>query len=100
MPEPGSIRVDADGAGTFLSITHVQACPEIGPACNAGPQQPYLHHQSLTLANLDLGMEAGILPGLSLLATVPMKTMRATVHYTTLDGAPYDPPDAGIHHRN
>lgn len=100
MVEPGSWSMSLATSTTYLRTGHVQECPDIGPACDAGPQPSYRHEQTLFLSSADLGGEYGVTPWLAVAVSAPLRYVNTTIENTTLDGAAYDPPDEGIHHRN
>lgn len=100
MMQPGSWSVSLSTTTTYLRTGHLQECPDIGPACEAGPQTPYRHDQTLLLSSADLSGEIGVNEWLAVGVVAPLRYVRTTIENTTIDGAPYDPPDAGIHHRN
>lgn len=57
------------------------------------------HHVALTLVHSELSAAYGLRPGLALSLRVPFDVKDQHVHYTTLDGASFEPPYGDIHHR-
>ena len=57
------------------------------------------HHVRLSLFHSDLTVAYGLRPSIGLMLRLPYDVKDQRVHYTTLDGAPFDPPYGDIHHR-
>jgi hypothetical protein len=87
---------------TFTKSSHVEECPDIGPACETQvpPPQPYNHNLQNYAYGLTLDARYGLLPWLTLAATAPYRFVTTQVHYTDLEGNPYVPVPPDTHHRN
>lgn len=87
---------------TFMKSSHVEACPDIGPWCQTQvpPPQPYQHHLQNYAYGLTLDAQYGLLPWLTVAATIPYRFVTTTVQYTDLQGNPYTPVPPDTHHRN
>lgn len=97
----GRLRLDLVGTGAIASLDHVEACPDADPPlCATDPFPPHLHDQSLYWARATLTGAAGLGRGWQLQGSVGLDLKVTTIAYTTLDGAPYDPPYGDLHHRN
>jgi hypothetical protein len=84
-----------------LATSHVEECPDIGPACaSSPPPKPYNHVLHNYAYGLTLDAQYGIAPWLALSLTVPYRFMTTRVRYTDLAGNPYEPVPPDIHHRN
>jgi len=84
--------------GTFLT-SHVAECPDVAPECATTFIPPHEHHVSLGLTHTELTAEYGVRANAELALRLPYDVKAMTVHYTTLDGAPFTPPYGDIHHR-
>jgi hypothetical protein len=87
---------------TYVTAEHVESCPDIGPWCNAlvPPPPAYEHHLRNYAYGLTLDAEYGVLPWLTVAATVPYRFVTTFVNYTDLDGNPYTPEPPDTHHRD
>jgi hypothetical protein len=89
--------------GTATSSSHVEECPDIGPACRTAPllqPPPYNHVQRLYAADLTLDAAYGVTPWLGLELVAPIRQVTTTIRYTDLAGHPYTPDPPDVHHRN
>jgi hypothetical protein len=66
------------------------AQPRVAAAC-AGCRNPNLPITRLSTAQLMPGQVRG---------QVPFRVVRTSIHYSDLGGAPYQPLDPDVHHRN
>jgi hypothetical protein len=97
---PGQVRAAAILGATYLNTVHTAGCADVA-SCGEVPVQPaYLHHQKTYPAELRAVGELGVSRTLGLELQVPFRIVSTTIQYTTPDGQPYAPLDAGIHHRN
>ena len=87
---------------TTIKSTHVEDCPDIGPACatQMPPPQPYQHHLQNVAYGVTLDAQYGVLLWLTIAATVPYRFVTTSVQYTDLAGNPYVPVPPDTHHRN
>jgi hypothetical protein len=87
---------------TTMKSSHVEECPDIGPACatQVPPPQSYNHNLQNYAYGLTLDAQYGVLPWLTVAATVPYRFVTTRVRYTDLAGRPYDPVPPDTHHRN
>jgi hypothetical protein len=90
------------GDFTFMKSSHVESCPDIGPWCETQvpPPQPYEHHLQNYAYGVTLDAQYGVLPWLTVAATVPYRFVTTFVNYTDLAGSPYVPVPPDTHHRN
>jgi hypothetical protein len=96
----GALRLALSLTGTATHVVHEAGCADPA-ACDEVPNQPlHLHDQRLYPLELRLGAEYGLTEILAVEAQLPFRLVVTTVEYTTPDGAPYEPVDAGVHHRN
>ncbi|MGZ6065662.1 MAG: hypothetical protein ACXWVM_24885 [Polyangiales bacterium] len=87
--------------GTRMSSSHVEECPDIGPACEKSPApRPYNHDLVNWAYGATIDAQYGISRFLGLSLSLPVRAVTTQVKYTTLDGAPYDPDPPDVHHRN
>jgi hypothetical protein len=83
-----------------MRIEHIAECPEISPTHCAEEDIPeHLHVQSIDWIRLSPAITAGLGKGWQGVVSFPLDAKNMGIAYT-LDGDPYDPPYAGIHHRN
>jgi len=84
-----------------VRIQHVAECPEVDPVLCATETIPaHLHDQHIDWLRVDPGLSVGLGRGWQVGVNLPADLRVARVDYTTLDGDPYDPPYADIHHRD
>jgi hypothetical protein len=96
----GAVRVGATLTGTTVHVIHRAGCADVNE-CSEVPVEPlHLHDQRLYPLELRLAGEYGLSRTFGAELQVPLRFMRTTVEYTTLGGAPYEPIDAGVHHRD
>lgn len=92
-----------DLLGDYLRvrIRHVAECPEVDPLLCAEEEIPaHLHDQHIDWLRFDPTVNVGLGRGWQLGVGVPLDLRVARVDYFTLEGEPYDPPYADIHHRD
>ncbi len=83
-----------------VHIRHAATCPEVDPQTCAVTDIPeHMHDQRIAWFRLDPTLHVGLGDGWQVSAQVPVDLRAVTVAYETMDGAPYDPPYADIHHR-
>jgi hypothetical protein len=87
---------------TSMKSSHVEECPDIGPACatQTPPPQAYNHNLQNYAYGLTLDAQYGVLPWLTVAATVPYRFVTTRVEYTDLGGRPYVPVPPDTHHRD
>jgi hypothetical protein len=98
--QAGQLTASVFASGTALRVLHVSACPDSGPACAAGEVPPYLHDQDVEVAEVRPVLEYGLTQHLSVEAQLPVRAVRSRITYRQLDGTPFTPPNADLHHRN
>lgn len=99
--QQGRTRFDLVGTGTLANLDHVEACPDADPPlCATDPFPPHLHDQALWWARSQLLGAVGLGKGWQVGAALGLDLKVTSIDYTTLDGAPFDPPYGNIHHRN
>lgn len=97
-----------DGAvqwGALLSLAPIWVRHEDGCAdltnCDQVPVQPtYVHDQFLMPMELRGTLDWALTEHLGLTAQLPVRMVLTTIGYETPEGAHYDPPNEGTHHRN
>ena len=95
-----AVRVGATVTGTSTRVVHRAGCPDVN-ACAEVPVQPlYLHDQRLWPAELRLVGEYSLSHLFGVEVQAPFRLVHTSIEYTTLEGEPYDPLDAGVHHRD
>ncbi|MDX2050992.1 MAG: hypothetical protein SFV15_01285 [Polyangiaceae bacterium] len=96
----GNFRAGATLSATAVNVAHKAGCADLNN-CTEVPVQPeYLHDQGIYPAELRLFAEFALGGPFGLELQLPFRMVRTTIHYETLAGAPYEPMDAGVHHRN
>ena len=106
--QPGGSGVMAGGSGTFgvslrglaMQVTHPAGCADLNN-CDEVPVQP-LHDHQVVLAPVELGLsgEWAFDDRWGVEASLPVRSVWASVSYQTPDGADYVPLDAEVHHRD
>jgi hypothetical protein len=87
--------------GTVLRTQHVAECPDLGPRCATNdPPASYNHVQKLVALDATVDAQLGVLPWLSIAATVPFRMVVTRIHYTDASGRDYTPDPPDTHHRN
>ncbi len=96
----GALRAGLTVTGTTVHVVHEAGCAD--PAnCDEVPIQPaHLHDQHLYPLELRLAAEYALNENFGLALQLPFRLIATSVEYTTPDGAPYEPLDEGVHHRN
>jgi hypothetical protein len=106
--QPGGSGAMAGGSGTFgvslrglaMQVTHPAGCADL-TNCDEVPVQP-LHDHQVVLAPVELGLsgEWAFDDKWGVEASLPVRSVWASVSYKTPDGADYEPVDADVHHRD
>jgi hypothetical protein len=87
--------------GTAMRTEHVAECPDLGPACaSSTPPAAYNHVQKLVALDAAVDAQLGMLPWLSLAATVPFRMVVTRIRYTDQASREYTPDPPDTHHRN
>jgi hypothetical protein len=95
-----SLRLGATLTGSVVRVRHEAGCRELA-SCSEVPVQPlYIHDQTLFPLELRLTGEYAFTRHFGFELQLPLRAVRTTIHYTTPSGAPYEPLDPGIHHRD
>jgi hypothetical protein len=98
--DEGAVRLGAAVTGTTVHVVHEAGCRDPS-SCTEVPVQPtYFHDQHLYPLELRLSGEYGLSQTFGIEAQVPFRSVTSTIEYTDADGAPYEPLDPGIHHRD
>lgn len=83
------------------TVRHVAACPEVDPVgCAQEPIPDHRHEVGVTMVRASLLGTFGIGRDLSVELELPFDAKLLTAEYTTLDGAPFEPPYGDLHHRD
>jgi hypothetical protein len=83
-----------------MKVDHLAECPEISPVdCEVEALPAHMHHQQVRWMRAIGSVSVGLGKGWQLKADLPYDVKFASIDYS-LDGAPYDPPYQGIHHRD
>ncbi len=98
--DAGAVRAGASLTATTVHVVHEAGCRGSASCAEIPPQPLYLHDQRLYPVELRLAAEYGINETFGVELQVPLRLVRTTIRYTTPDGAPYAPLDAGVHHRD
>jgi hypothetical protein len=97
---PGEIRASAVASVTALNVVHEAGCAD-PLACPEVLVQPrFLHDQDIVPGELRAVAELGLSSTWGIEAQLPFRLTRTSVRYSTPDGAPYQPLDPEVHHRN
>jgi hypothetical protein len=84
-----------------LKTSHVEECPDIGPACaSPTPPKPYNHVVKNYAYGLTLDAQYGIARWAALSLSAPYRFTTTRVRYTDLAGNAFDPVPPDTHHRN
>lgn len=83
----------------YARAVHVEACPDIGPACASDPQpDPYWHDVKTLVSEIPLEASYGILPWLAAEVRIPLRIVGVWPRYATFDGVEL-PLSYDEHHR-
>jgi hypothetical protein len=95
-----AVRLGLAATGTTVHVVHEAGCRDT-TTCEELPAQPaYLHDQRLYPWELRLAAEYGISEALGVEVQLPFRSVTTSITYTTPGGAPYQPLDPGVHHRD
>jgi hypothetical protein len=97
---PGEVRASAVLGSTYVHVVHPAGCPDINNCDEVPRQVEFRHDQRIYPGELRAVAEMGLTPSLGAELQVPFRVVGTTIRYTTPDGAPYEPADPGVHHRN
>jgi hypothetical protein len=97
---PGQVRTAAILGATYLNTVHSAGCADVANCVEVPVQPAYLHNQRTYPAELRAIAEVGVTRTLGLELQLPFRVIGTTIRYTTPDGQPYAPLDAGVHHRD
>jgi hypothetical protein len=96
----GALRAGAILTGTAIHVVHEAGCAD-PTNCSETPAQPiFFHDQRLYPLELRLTGEYGLDETFGVELQLPLRTITTTIEYKTPEGAPYEPLDPGVHHRN
>ncbi|HEY0705916.1 MAG TPA: hypothetical protein VGG33_03925 [Polyangia bacterium] len=97
---PGQVRASAILSGTTLNVVHEAGCVDAANCRDLPVQPPFLHDQDIQPGELRAVAELGVTNRLGVELQVPFRVTRTRIRYTDLSGAPYEPLDPGVHHRD
>jgi hypothetical protein len=96
----GALRAGLSATGTSVHVVHEAGCADLA-SCEEVPVQPaHLHDQRLYPLELRLSAEYALNENVGIDLQLPFRIVTTSVEYTTLEGAPYEPIDEGVHHRD
>ncbi len=96
----GAARLALSATGTSVHVVHEAGCRDTS-SCTEVPVQPtYFHDQRLYPLELRLAVEYAFGDALAIELQLPLRVVTTRVEYTDVAGAPYEPLDPGVHHRN
>lgn len=98
--DEGALKIGVLTSTAPLWVRHDAGCADLAN-CDEVPVQPtYVHDQFIlpveTTATADWGLHRNV----GLEARIPVRLVHTTIAYETPDGAPYEPLDADVHHRD
>ncbi len=95
-----ALRVGLTVTGTAIHVVHEAGCRDTS-SCTEVPAQPtYLHDQRIYPVEFRLTGEYGLSKMFGVEAQLPFRSVTTTIKYKTPAGAPYEPLDPGVHHRD
>ena len=95
------MRLEGGWSRVGMSVGHLAHCPEVDPiSCAEGPIPEHKHALQVVQHRARLGLSIGLGSGWQLSVSQPIELRVSRVGYLTLDGRPFDPPYADIHHRD
>jgi hypothetical protein len=97
---PGEISVALNLTGTTMRVVHSEYCPDIGPICGRRAEPPQLHDQRFYIGELRPVAGIGITKLFAVEVQAPIRLLKTTIVFRRLDGSPFEPDYANIHHRN
>ncbi len=96
----GEVSVALNLTATTTNVVHPEACPEIGPICRQRAEPPQQHDQRFWIAELRPIVALGLTRTLGVEAQLPVRVVGTTIQFRRLDGTPFSPDYANIHHRD
>jgi hypothetical protein len=99
--DPGVLALSLMFDGSRSTSSHVEECPDTGPACaGPNPPPPYNHDLVNWTYGATLDAQYGVLRYLTVAASLPLRAITTRVQYTDLSGAPYTPNPPDVHHKD
>jgi hypothetical protein len=98
--EESALRLGLTATGTTVHVVHEAGCRDLSNCAEVPAQPAYLHDQHLYPLELRLAAEYGLSETFGVEVQLPFRSVTTTIEYTTPEGAPYEPLDPGIHHRD
>lgn len=98
--DQGALRLGLSATGTSVHVVHEAGCRDLS-SCQEVPAQPrYFHDQRLYPIELRFAAEYAIDRTIGVELQLPFRSVTTSVEYTDPSGAPYEPLDPGVHHRD
>ena len=94
------------GSGFTAPIVHDAHCPDIAPVqCKTAEEEGnpipiHQHNQQVTFVNISQQFTYAYNANWQLTFQIPFQYRNIKISYNLLDGSHYEPPYAGLHHRN
>jgi hypothetical protein len=97
---PGELTLQLEQSIVPLSVSHIEGCPDLGPACSSAvPPTPYYHHVDELVSETAVDASLAITPWFGLDTRWSVRIVDVSPSYSELDGAPKSVPD-DIHHHD
>jgi hypothetical protein len=98
--EGGQLRAGVNLSGTTVHVVHEDGCRDLD-GCEEVPIQPlYFHDQYIYPVELRLQLEYAFSLNFGVELQAPFRAVTTTIEYTDENGAPYEPLDPDVHHRD
>jgi hypothetical protein len=97
---PRQFRASALLSATTLNVVHEAGCADPAACHDIPVQPPFLHDQDIYPGELRAVAEIGLTVNWGVEVQVPFRVTRTSIRYTELNGAPYQPLDPDVHHRD
>jgi hypothetical protein len=95
-----ALRFNAGLSATTLHVVHEAGCADLNNCDEVPVQSLYLHDQHMLPVELRLSAEYAFSELFGVEVQLPLRMVTARIDYTTPDGAPYEPLDPDVHHRD
>lgn len=96
----GELRTALSLGATGVQVSHEAGCADLSDCDEQPPQSLYIHDQGIFPGELRLLGEYGVTAAWGVELQLPVRIVRTTIEYATPAGQPYQPLDAGNHHRD
>lgn len=96
----GAVLIGASLSTSPTRVSHPAGCVDVNNCVELPVQPEHTHDLTLIPTELRINTAWAATQVVGIDADLPVRLVSAQVEYRTPDGAPYEPIDAGVHHRD